>query len=232
MPDLVVVVPSRGRPDAAVALAEAVAGTRRADTALVVVVDDDDPAAGDYDLSRWDFATVTRFPNTRRGCVLALNAVACELARTVRAVGFLGDDHRPRTRGWDRVYLDALDALGTGIVYGDDGHRGQGLPTHVAMTSDIVLALGWMAPPVLRHLFADDFWRDLGVAAGCLRYLPGVLVEHLHPAAGKGVMDDGYAVTSCSTMFALDKGAYWSFRRDGGLDQAVRAVVGLRGGSA
>jgi hypothetical protein len=90
----------------------------------------------------------------------------------------MGDDHFPRTHGWDQAYLDALRELGTGIVYGNDLLQGHRLPTQCAMTADIVRRWGYMALPTLRHMYVDNFWRDLGNAADCLRYLPEVVVEH------------------------------------------------------
>ena len=48
MPDLVVVVPTRGRPENAHALRRAFKDTCTADTALVFAVDADDPALSGY----------------------------------------------------------------------------------------------------------------------------------------------------------------------------------------
>ena len=69
-----------------------------------------------------------------------------------------------------------------------------------------------MAPPTLTHLFVDDYWRMLGRTAGCLRYLPDVVVEHVHPFAGKAAMDEGYARVNDHAMYARDHAAFaaWS----------------------
>lgn len=128
------------------------------------------------------------------------------------AVAKLDDDHRPRTVGWDTAYLEALRELGTGIVYGNDLLQGERLPTAPAMTANIVQALGFMAPPTLRHLYCDNFWHDLGDAANCLRYLPGAVVEHMHPAAGKAQMDDGYRLANSPERYRDDGVAYEAYR--------------------
>ena len=120
------------------------------------------------------------------------------------AIGFCGDDHRPRTVGWDQAYLDALREMGTGIVYGNDLLQGEALPTQVAMTSDIIRALGYMAPPDLVHMYADNWWRELGRRAGCLRYLPDVIVEHMHPVAGKADWDEGHKRVNAPEMYDRD----------------------------
>ncbi len=46
----------------------------------------------------------------------------------------------------------------------------------------------------------DNYWRDLGTAAGCLTYLPDAIVEHLHPSAGKAALDEGYGRVNAPEM--------------------------------
>jgi hypothetical protein len=211
--DLVVIVPSRGRPEAARALIQHFANTCTADTFLAFVVDQDDPARPEYEMvGDGQRSGVIFAPSTTM--VEALNIAANYLASAGEpfAVGFMGDDHVPRTYGWDRAYLDALRELGTGIVYGNDLYQGEKLPTQCAMTADIVRALGFMAPPMLRHMYVDNFWRDLGQAADCIRYLPDVVVEHMHPSAGKSAVDDGYLRVNDPGVFAVDEQAYAGYR--------------------
>jgi hypothetical protein len=50
-----------------------------------------------------------------------------------------------------------------------------------------------MTFPGCIHLFFDNFVKQLGIDLGCLKYLPDVIIEHLHPVAGKAEMDEGYA---------------------------------------
>jgi len=238
MADLVVIVPSRGRPQAARELAQAFVETCTADTRLVFAVDDDDPDLPGYREVLSEYRTapiaveVCIANNDDHTMVCALNKVALALVNIYRpapyALGFLGDDHRPRTRGWDQRYLDVLRELGTGIVYGNDLLQGDRLPTQAAMTADIVAALGYMAPPGLRHMYVDNFWRDVGQAAGCLRYLPDVIVEHLHPVAGKAAVDEGYARVNAPAVYAADEAAYTVYRSTRlAADAAV--VAGLAG---
>lgn len=208
MTDLVVIVPSRGRPRAAVELADTfdnVGATCR----LVFAVDEDDPTGNGYldALNEYTLTTV-HFGPAPSTMVKALNVTAALYANEAFAIGFMGDDHRPRTRCFDQLYVDELRALGTGIVYGNDLLQGENIPTQVAMTSDIVQALGFMAPPTLTHLYCDNYWKDLGEQAGCLRYLPGVVVEHLHPIAGKAEWDEGHRRVNQPAMYQRDGDAY------------------------
>jgi hypothetical protein len=234
MPDLVVIVPSRGRPETVDEMADAFAETCTEDYQLLFAVDSEDPTLPEYvRRQRWVIpsggARVWSAPNPEGSMVAALNrAVGDVMAHPPFAIAFLGDDHRPRTVGWDAAYLEALRELGTGIVYGNDLLQRHNLPTQCAMTADIVRALGWMAPPTLRHLYVDNFWLDLGRAADCIRYLPDVVVEHMHPVAGKAAVDDGYARVNAAEVYTADEAAYRQFVEGGLLAAAAATVQGLR----
>ena len=189
--DLLVIVPSRGRPHNIAALHDAWSETATGAAALLVAADDDDPALPGYrEVCAERGIELTVGPRIRM--VPTLNKVAAESAPRYFALGFLGDDHRPRSLGWDAHYLAELRTMGTGFVYGNDLLAGERLPTQVAMTSDIVQALGAMVPAPVTHLYADNTWWDLGHALERITYLSDIVVEHLHPLAGKAPDDDRY----------------------------------------
>lgn len=231
MSDLLVIVPSRGRPEAAHELVKVFEQTCTANTELRLVVDADDPTIDDYPASALirqpDIDTTTATPNTM---VAALNwAIRTVPDTSVRpfAVGFMGDDHRPRTVGWDALYLTELRKLGTGLVYGNDLLQKGRLPTQIAMTWDIVWAIGYMAPPTLRHLYVDNWWRDLGNGAECLSYLPDVVVEHLHPIANKAEWDAGYRRVNNDSAMMQDRNTYREYVTKR-LQWDIETVAGLR----
>jgi hypothetical protein len=231
MADLVVIVPSRGRPEAAAALIQAFGATRTT-AQLVFAIDEDDPRREEYYALAGPPQSTVDTGGAPATMVRALNASAVSRATAGNppfAIGFMGDDHLPRTVGWDERYLAALRELGSGIVYGNDLLQGHRLPTQCAMTADIVAALGYMCPPVLRHLYVDNFWRDLGKAAGCLRYLADVIIEHRHPLAGKAAWDEDYERVNSGEVAEHDRLAYEAYQRDGfDADVAkVRALLGV-----
>jgi len=228
MPDLVVIVPSRGRPKAVAELAEQCVKTCTADTVLLVVVDSDDPTLPEYQAPAGTRVFFTWAPPDS-GHVGAINWGAARALEDFHpfAIAKLDDDHRPRSKSWDADLLAVLREMGTGIAYGNDLLQGQGLPTAPAITADIVEALGYMGPPALKHLFVDNFWLDLGRAAGCIRYLPDVVVEHMHPLAGKASIDDGYRRANSDERYRVDGGAYAAYLR-GGLPADVAKVRELR----
>lgn len=228
MTDLVIVVPSRGRPEAVAELAQQCAKTCTADTVLLVAVDQDDPTLPQYQAPAGTTVFFTWSPPDA-GHVGAINWAAARALADFRpfAIAKLDDDHRPRTSGWDALLLDTLHDAGSGIAYGNDLLQGQNLPTAPAITADIIQALGWMGPPQLRHLYIDNFWKDLGEQADCLHYLPSVVVEHMHPVAGKVPWTEGHRRVNNPGQFAVDGEAYRRYQAEQ-LPADVAKVKALR----
>jgi hypothetical protein len=205
--DLLIITPTRKREKNAQRLIDAVAATCTARTDLILAVDDDDDSYANLHLGA---ARVVRGP--RKTCPAWSNEIAASLGPGYRAVASLGDDHLPRTPGWDTLMLAALDDMGgTGIVYGDDIGQGANLPTAPVISSDIPAALGWLFLPAARHLFCDNVWLDLGREAECLRYLPDVVIEHLHYSRGASPGDQTYEETRGA--WTADEAAYQAWRR-------------------
>lgn len=202
--DLLVIIPSRGRPEAIADLWDCWQATADGCAHLLVCLDEDDRTQFDYPWT--DEITFTL--GMRNGFAPRLSDEATHMAAHYFALASWGDDHRPRTHGWDTALVEALGVLGTGFAYGDDGFQHEELPTACAMTSDIVTTLGWMTPPGLEHLFVDRFWRDTGEALDRITYLPEVLIEHMHPAAGKADWDPLWTDANTEECYEHDGEAY------------------------
>lgn len=215
--DLVVIVPSRGRPHRLAELAQDFAATAGPEARMVVAVDDDDPQLDAYkQLAIFDLPQFHLRVGRRLRLGGTLNEAAAEYVGWYDAIGFMGDDHRPRTEGWAQQILAGLRAPGgVHIVYGDDRLQGARLPTAAFLSSDLVRALGWMALPGLQHLYVDNAWLELGRAARVLGYLPDVVIEHMHPGAGKAPWDAGYAEANAPEVDAADKAVFERWRADG-----------------
>jgi len=200
-----VVVPSRGRPENAERLAQAFKDTG-AEADLYIVIDNDDPKWNEYAKSE----NYKKLPadNKTGGCAKSLNTGAVLLLDITKYplydyFVFMGDDHLPRTPGWDKAFIQAL-GHNTGIVYGDDLLQGANLPTAYGMSRDLVNELRGMTFPGCIHLFFDNFVKQLGLDLEYLKYLPDVIIEHIHPVAGKVAMDEGYERVNSPKIFDQD----------------------------
>lgn len=203
---MLVIVPSRGRPHNIAALIEAWRRTRKT-AQLLVVVDDDDEKLDEYGYvleTAPDWVSLEIGPR-KRMCP-TLNDFAVKYAPLYDVLGFMGDDHRPRTPHWDHRFEMAIAQMGgTGIAYGNDLIQGPNIPTAVSMSSCLVETLGYMVPPGLLHLFADNSWKVWGENLGRLSYLADVVIEHEHPVAQKSEWDDTYKECNAGAVWEADE---------------------------
>lgn len=222
--DLTVYVPTKGRPGNAKRLQDAFYRTTRLMSRIVFIKSDNDP-----DLDRYTGLdeSITVSP-TKPGFVDPLNLGYLADRRKVfsYALGFMGDDHLPRSDGWDELFVQALLEMKAGFVYGNDGFQGARIPTQVAMTSDIPLTLGFMTLPQLSHLYADNWWLDFGNKIGKIKYIKDAVIEHLHPAAGKAAHDAGYEFSGSFALDLSDKSIYQSYL-DCNIEGDAKTVIGM-----
>ena len=202
---MLVIVPSRGRPDNVAELVK-VFGETRSYAELLVVVDDDDELLERYELALEDAPSWVALEVTERKRLgPTLNEYAVKNAAGYDIIAFMGDDHRPRTHHWDQRLAGAIAHTGgVGISYGNDLIQGMNLPTAVWMSSCIIETLGYMVPPGMVHLYLDDFWKALGVRLQRLTYVHDVIIEHMHPVAGKAPWDERYAEVNSGEMYEND----------------------------
>jgi hypothetical protein len=203
--DLIVIIPTRGRPDNAVALEQAFVDTNTT-AKRVYVVDFSDELRKEYSY-KLPVESVIMIHNETKGMAYPLNYVAREFLGEFDNFAFMGDDHRPRTANWDQLFVEELYS-GSDIVYGNDLFQGSSLPTAVAMSSQIVKELRGMVPDTQRHLYLDNFWLKLGQDLGKIKYMPEVIIEHCHAFNGKAPMDENYARVNAPELYAADKVAY------------------------
>jgi len=210
-PELTIFVPTRGRPDNLADFAGEFYRYASCRTKVVFVFDEDDRDLARYiskNDNRWEYYVAGV---TRRGMVGALNEAFRHYAKSGKlgfAVGFMGDDHRPRTPDWDKSYIDVLRGLQTGFVYGNDLFQFDRIPTQISFTTDIALAVGYMCPPEMDHLCVDVVWKDWGTAIDKIQYLEDVVIEHMHPLAGKNKNDKQYRAVNSNFMARHDNDAY------------------------
>lgn len=223
--ELLVIVPTRSRPHNVARFVEAFRRTTElAD--LLLVLDTDDQAMLDASLDL-DGIQVVALPRT---CVSAKVNWGAQHAvqKGYKAAMFLGDDNVCITPGWDTEVMAHLDAMGSGMVAVNDlGGEHERVATNMAITVDIIKALGWFDEPTMCHYYVDNVWTELGREARCLDYLYDVVIEHRHPIYRKDPVDALYQETM-ARYWNADTTAYavWLSQRKE-LDLAkVREVVG------
>jgi hypothetical protein len=175
--DLLVIIPSRGRPDQFAEVCGLIAKTARAQTDVFLCLDDDDPARPGYlAMAPLEQPTVLAQTGPRLSMAAWTNKIAMAQAGNYRALASIGDDHYPRTDGWDGQLLAALDEHGPGIAYPDDcnprNYTTGPMVTAPVISSGIVTALGWMCHPGMSHYYcvvpetlvltADLRWVPIG----------------------------------------------------------------------
>lgn len=199
---------------------EAMSTTIRADTRLIVGVDDDDPSLPAY--RELGCELVVR---PRMTLVNWLNYLADEYWAPF--LGHIGDDNVPRTEGWDVRIMESLDAQGDiGFCFGDDLDPGRpkgSLSIHIFMTSDVVVRLGYFGPPQIQHMYVDPVWFAWGTAT-TIEFLPDVVLEHMHySVGGKGPHDESYARTTA--LIPEDCANYNAYCEDG-MNDDIRKLGG------
>ena len=234
-PDVLVIVPSRGRPERAAEMTEAFEATS-VRSKLLVLLDDNDSKAPVYrvaarDRGVTDETKIMWWIARQNGFAPRLShaALAASTTGEYRAVVSWGDDHIPRTVGWDQKLLEALDVhsakAGSGFAYPDDTIQEGRLPTACLVTCDVVRAMGYLTPPGLGHLYVDDVWLTIGKALGIIKYVPEVIIEHKHWLKDGVLMDETYQNGTSDTVWADDGRAWDEFRESGEMALAIKRIA-------
>ncbi len=219
--DLLVITPSRGRPQNIARLLDAVHATSQVKAHVHVAVDDDDA-----ELERYEYVMKTAgkdgdklITGSRKGLTDWTNVISLENVDRYPFFASFGDDHVPVTPGWDRLLITGILRMGgIGFTYPWDGVR-EDIPEAVVLSSPIVKALGWMAYPGSSHWYIDNIWADLGKGAGCIRHLRAIKVEHQWKG-DKTSRESG-------EKFTADREAYYLWRKTQ-MNDDIKKIVLLR----
>jgi len=215
-----VIIPSRARPENLARCIDYLKDNSRVSD-FVVGLDSDD----EHNYPRLD--GVMYEVGERKLMIATLNEIAMKYVDKYLFFTFLGDDNIVTTEAWDLAMSVTLAKQGYGIAYGNDHLHGEKLPTSIMMTTNIVKALGFMAPPKQKHLYADNFWQALGRGLGSLYYFPSVHWEHLHFSNGKSEKDASYEETNSETMYREDRDAFVEYMSEQYVDDMTRVKEAL-----
>ena len=196
-----VLLPSRGRPAAALAAARSARATASAPELLRLVVGVEPAEAEGYRAVFGDDAAWIQVLTSGGSYVRAIR----ELHRSTTAgiYGLCADDFVFETPGWDgrirRAAVDLPERLG--LVHADDGIQHDRIATAAFLTAEWIACVGDILPGDYEHMFCDTEITDIARLAGLLRYLPDVKITHQHHVVGQMPFDRTYQHSS-ATMAA------------------------------
>lgn len=218
MNKMLVIVPTRNRPDKVKEFYEQFKKTSIISDLIFGIDEDDTSEYPQFEDAKYEVNPRLRMNGT-------LNLIATKYANDYEYIAFLGDDHRPRTWAWDKILTMNIQDNPYGIAYGNDLFQGERIPTAVVLKSEIVKRLGYMAPPVLIHLFLDNFWKLLGENLNSLVYNKDVIIEHMHYLVGKSPTDELYLEVNSDEISSHDHREFSKYVQNGEFENDLRKFL-------
>lgn len=180
------VVPSRRRPDRYKEMVESALDTANGHLQFITRLDEDDESYKSY--PHYGPQIIAR-----RG---VLSDAWNDGARLADGdyIMMAADDLIFRTGGWDTLVEKAFQTLpdGIGLVHVNDGFQNERIATHPIITRQWYQTVTYLCPPYFTADYNDVWLHEVADAIGRRLYLPDVLVEHMHPDAGKSDFDIVY----------------------------------------
>lgn len=211
MKKLLIICPSRLRPDRIQEMLRSFDNTKSEGTDIVIYVSDCDPRLEEY-------KNVLRDRNLIVGKRLPISHVYNYCVRQYPDYQYYGevcDDHVYHTKGWDDILIGEIASNGGwGMAWGwgQIHPREVRLPQAAIMSGNLVRALGFFSTPVITSAYNDRFAIDLCDALNCGFYRPDVIVEHKHVLNNKAPMDDNYRWVLSQDTLETGKKQYEDWR--------------------
>lgn len=184
------IVPSRQRPEKLKRFLESWVKTTTGLSDMLVVLDSDDSTC-DHLFHLFPSVMFKKDPPTGESFLKILNNNATKYCVQYNYIGFNEDDAIFHTKHYEEKFIEKLKELGdNGIVYANDLINKKGRIYFPVMNSSIITRLGYMVPPTLRCMYADDFWRDLGSRLNSVHRFEEIIIQHLHYTRDDSVADD------------------------------------------
>jgi len=188
-----VLVPTRGRPHNMRRMVDSGRATADGRVEYVFYIDDDDTPSRDMAITLHNEAADVFWTHGPRGALnLSQLWNECQQIATEEIYQHSCDETVYRTPGWDTAVAEAFENEfpdGIGLVYGRDGIHDENLATHGFITRKWVEAVGYFVPPYFSSDYNDLWLHEVAGAVGRRWFLPDVFTEHMHPAVGKGPLD-------------------------------------------
>ena len=188
MKKIVILIPTRERLVDFKLFAESWKNTTEGHSDVIVRIDNDDLT---YEEIKKEFPEFIYEYGERKPFLFLLNDIALKYCNDYEYMGFMEDDCTFNTYGWESIFINKLRNLGNnGIVWGNDLVNYDRLVGMPFMNSNIIKKLGYICPPDIKYLWADNFWKDIGTKLNSLYYFSDVIIEHRHYSKGKRKIDN------------------------------------------
>jgi len=133
------------------------------------------------------------------GCVRAWNAAA---AKSAGAILVQMSDDFDCPMHWDEEIIERIgDPARPSVLNIDDGYRKDGLICTAIFTRARYQEQGYFLHPEFISMYSDNWFSHCAHRDGIVIDAKDLLFEHLHPAAGKGEMDDTYKASNHSSRY-------------------------------
>ena len=225
------ITPTRSRPENFTRMAESCRTMSGGEIIIYVGIDDDDPLIWKYHEIMPGDVNVKIFVDKRQSLsawtnVLAKYAIEDFGTSNVYLVS-MGDDHVVRTNFWETRLIRAIRNLdGPGFSYGDDMMNGSGLCTCWMVSALVVEKIGWMMLPKCKHMYVDNAIMELGEATNRIKYIPDLVIEHMHPSIKKSEIDITYMDSEINYVPDLNNFRNW--RNSPDFVQQARTITDLK----
>jgi hypothetical protein len=141
-------------------------------------------------------------------------------------IGLMNDDHVPQSLGWDIELVNDVRNNGKHFVTCNDAWvygNGRAVGAY-CWSSKLIRPLGFLIPPRMQHLYADDVWETLGRECPGLWHERGdVVVEHRH-ATRTGESDATHQKTYSSASWNSDSQRFAEWRDRGEREKCIEIV--------
>lgn len=183
-----ILTPTRNRPANVRRLIDSAYQTSDLPPEFLFYLDNDDPTR--YDTIEW----LEQYgANWILGNRITLSQMWNELAElaTHDVLMHCGDDIVFRTMSWDTRVIETFEGHRDKLilVHGDDGYQHDRIATHGFYHRNWIEVLGRFVPPYFSSDYNDLWLTEVADELNRRVYLPDVYTEHMHPAAGKGELD-------------------------------------------
>lgn len=206
---IAVLCPTRGRPENANLVLKSYNETSHSNSDIFFILDSDDFHNYNSIKDKYFNKIIFKKVGSNHGVVGPVNYAAMMLCKKYDYLYFMGDDHRFVSEDWEEHFIHSMDLLGgIGVVYPNDLLQGCLLASSHLVSSNIVSTLGHFYNPIFTHLCTDNSIMHIGNSINKIKYLENIVIEHMHPFAGKSKWDDLYKHVNSDEMNKKDRDSW------------------------